>query len=150
MANPESKLAKKRKAEIEIGNQHFEEKEVEIFLKIFVELTIKEPEEIDKLVESSNDKTDGIALDAIILAASKLRELLKTDIDSLNLPNALKVSIKLLKTFIGFLNQSKLLKTLKDASSKKRSSKMRGHRGERVKRRRQSIMCRLDQKKISD
>ena len=124
MANAEGKLAKKRKNEIEIGNQHFEEKEVEIFLKIFVELAIKEPEEIDKLVESSNDKTDGVALDAIILAVSKLRELLKTDIDSLNLPNALKVSIKLLKTFIDFLNQSKLLKTLKDASSKKRSSKM--------------------------
>ena len=123
MANAESKLAKKRKAEIEIGNQHFEEKEVEIFLKIFVELAIKEPEEMDKLVESSNDKTDGIALDAIILAVSKLRELLKTDIDSLNLPNALEVSIKLLKTFIDFLNQSKLLKTLKDASSKKHSSK---------------------------
>ena len=117
MANAESKLDKKRKAEIEIGNQHFEEKEVEIFLKIFVELATKELEEIDKLVESSNDKTDGVALDAIILAVSKLRELLKTDIDSLNLPNALKVSIKLLKTFIDFL------KTLKDASSKKHSSK---------------------------
>ena len=62
-------------------------------------------------------------MDAIILAVSKLRELLKTDIDSVNLPHALKVSIKLLKTFIDFLNQSKLLKTLKDASSKKRSSK---------------------------
>ena len=123
MANAESKLAKKRKAEIEIGNQVFEEKEVEIFLKIFVELAIKEPEEIEKLVENSNDKTDGVALDAIILAVSKLREILKTDIDSLNLPHALKVSIKLLKTFIDFLNQSKLLKTLKDASSKKRSSK---------------------------
>ena len=46
MANTESKLAKKRKAEIEIGNQNFEEKEVEIFLKIFVEFSIKEPEEI--------------------------------------------------------------------------------------------------------
>ena len=104
MANAESKLAKKRKAEIEIGNQHFEEKEVEIFLIIFVELAIKEPEEIEKLVENSNDKTDGAALDAIILAVSKLRELLKADIDSLNLPHALKVSIKLSKTFIDFLN----------------------------------------------
>ena len=123
MAKAESKLAKKRKAEIEIGNQHFEEKEVEIFLKVFVELAIKEPEEVDKLIESSYDKTGGVALDAIILAVSKLRELLKPDIDSLNLPHALKVSIKLLKTFIDFLNQSKLLKTLKDVSSKKRSSK---------------------------
>ena len=66
-----------------------------------------------------------MALDAIILAISKLRELLKTDIDSLNLPHALKVSIKLLKTFIDFLNQSKILKTLKDASGKKLSSKKR-------------------------
>ena len=102
MANTQSKLAKKRKNEIEIGNHNFEEKEVEIFLKIFVELVIKDPEEIEKLVENENDKTDGAALDAIILAVSKLRELLKADIDSLNLPHALKVSIKLLKTFIDF------------------------------------------------
>ena len=125
MANVESKLGRKRKAENQVDIQHFEEKEVEIFLKIFVELAIKEPEEIDKILENSNDKTDGVVLDSIILAASKLRELLKTDIDSLNLPHALKVSIKLLKTFIDFLNQSKILKTLKDASGKKRSSKKR-------------------------
>ena len=89
MANTQFKLTKKRKIEIEIGQQNFEEKEVEIFLKIFVELAIKDPEEIEKLVENSNDKTDGAALDAIILAVSKLRELLKTDTDSLNLPHAL-------------------------------------------------------------
>ena len=125
MANAESKLAKKRKAENQIDIRHFEENEVEIFLKIFVELAIKEPDQTDKLIETSYDKTDGVALDAIILAVSKLRDLLKTDIDSLNLPHALKVSIKLLKTFIDFLNQSKLLKTLKDATSKKRSCKKR-------------------------
>ena len=125
MGNTQSKLAKKRKTEIEIGNLNFEEKEVEIFLKIFVELVIKDPEEIEKLVENASDKTDGAALDAIILAVSKLRELLKADIDSLNLPHYLKVSIKLLKTFVDFLNQSKILKTLKDASSKKHSSKKR-------------------------
>ena len=124
MANVESKLSRKRKAENQVDIQHFEEKEVEIFLKIFVELAIKEPEEVNKILENSNDKTDGVVLDSIILAVSKLRELLKTDIDSLNLPHALKVSIKLLKTFIDFLNQSKILKTLKEnASSKKRSSK---------------------------
>ena len=117
MANAENKLSKKRKAENQIENQHYEEKEVEIFLKIFVELAIKDPEDIDELIESSYDKTDGVALDAIILAGSKLRELVKTDTDSLNIPHALKVSIKLLKTFIDFLNQSKLLKTLKDVSS---------------------------------
>ena len=123
MANTQSKLAKKRKTEIEIGNLNFEEKEVEIFLKVFVELVIKDPEETEKLVENANDKTDGASLDAIILAVSKLRELLKADIDSLNLPHTLTVSIKLLKTFIDFLNQSKILKMLKDALCKKHSSK---------------------------
>ena len=111
MANVESKLSRKRKAENQVDIQHFEEKEVEIFLKTFVELSIKEPEEINKILENSDDKTDGVVLDSIILAVSKLRELLKTDIDSLNLPHALKVLIKLLKTFIDFLNQSKILKT---------------------------------------
>ena len=125
MANAENKIAKKRKAEVNIEYQNFEKKEVEIFLKIFVELAIKEPDDIKKLVESSYGKTDGAGFDAIILAVSKLTELLKTDIDSLKLPNALKVSIKLLKTFLDFLNQSKLLKSLKDASSKKRSNEKR-------------------------
>ena len=124
MADNEKKPARKRKAENEIDvNQHFKEKEVEIFLKIFIELAIKDPEDINELIENSNDKTDCPALDAIISALSKLRELLQTDTDSLKLPNALKVSIKLLKTFIEFINQSKLLKALKDATSKKRSSK---------------------------
>ena len=48
MASAENKLTKKRKAENQIDIRHFEEKEVKIFLKIFVELAIKEPEEIDK------------------------------------------------------------------------------------------------------
>ena len=126
MADNEKKIVRKRKAENEIDvDQHFKEKEVEIFLKIFIELAIKEPEDINELIENSNDKTDGPALDAIILVVSKLRKLLQTDIDSLKLPNALKVSIKLLKSFIEFINQSKLLKTLKDATSKKRSGKKR-------------------------
>ena len=113
------KPSRKRKAENEITE------EVEIFLKIFIELAIKEPEDLDKLVEKTNDNIDGPALDAIIFAVSKLRELLESDIDSLKSPNALKVSIKLLKTFIEFIHQSKLLKTLKDAASKKHSSKKR-------------------------
>ena len=85
------KPSRKRKAENEITG------EVEIFLKIFIELAIKEPEDLDKLVEKTNDNIDGPALDAIIFAVSKLRELLESDIDSLKSPNALKVSIKLLK-----------------------------------------------------
>ena len=102
MSNYESKISRKRKAENQPDLRHFEENEVEVFLKIFIELAIKEPEELDKILENSNDKTDGVVLDLIILAVNKLRELLKADIDSLNLPHALKVSIKLLKTFLDF------------------------------------------------
>ena len=119
MADNEKTLSMKRKAESEITG------EVEIFLKIFVELAIKEPEDLDELVEKTNDNTDGAALDAIIFAVSKLRELLQSDIDSLKLPKALKVSIRLLKTFVEFIHQSKLLKTLKNTSSKKHTGKKR-------------------------
>ena len=119
MSDNEKTLSRKRKAESEITG------EVEIFLKIFVELAIKDPEDSDKLLEKTIDNTDSAALDAIIFAVSKLRELLQSDIDSLKLPNALKVSIKLLKTFIEFIHQSKLLKTLKNASSKNHTSKKR-------------------------
>ena len=119
MANIEKTPSRKRKAESEIAG------EVEIFFKIFIELSIKELEDLHKLVEKTNDNIDGPALDAIIFAVSKLRQLLQSNIDSLKLPNALKVSIKLLKTFIEFIHQSKLLKTLKDATSKKHSSKKR-------------------------
>ena len=119
MADNEKNLSRKRKAESEIT------REVEIFLKIFVELAIKDPEDLDKLVEKTNDNIDGPALDKIIFAVSNLRQLLPSDIDSLKLPNALKVSIRLLKTFIKFIHQSKLLKTLKDAASKKHSSRKR-------------------------
>ena len=119
MSDNEKTLSRKRKAESQITG------EVEIFLKIFIELAIKEPEDLDKLVEKTNDDIDGPALDAIIFAVSKLRQLLQSDIDSLKLPNALKVSVKVLKTFIEFIHQSKLLKTLKDAVSKKHTSKWR-------------------------
>ena len=119
MSYNEKTLSRKRKAESQITG------EVEIFLKIFIELAIKEPEDLDKLVEKTNDDIDGPALDAIIFAVSKLRQLLQSDIYSLKLPNALKVSVKVLKTFIEFIHQSKLLKTLKDAMSKKHTSKKR-------------------------
>ena len=119
MADNEKTFSRKRKAESEITG------EVEIFLKIFIELAIKEPEDLDKLVEKTNDNIDGPALDAITFAVSKLRQLLQSDIDSLKLPNALKVSIRLLRTFVEFIHQSKLLKTLKDAASKNHSGKKR-------------------------
>ena len=58
------------------------EGEVEIFLKILIELVIKEPEKIEYLIKKQNDKTDGPNLDAIILGVAKLTDLLKKDIDS--------------------------------------------------------------------
>ena len=50
MANAQSKLTeqRKRKAEDETEILKFEEKEIEVFLKVFVELIIKDPEEIRK------------------------------------------------------------------------------------------------------
>ena len=124
MANVQTKIAtsRKRKAENEIEISILEEKEIEIFLKILVELVIKEPEETEKLIKEGIDRPDGAKLDVLLIAVSKLRELLKTDIDSLNLPSFMKTSIKLLKTFIDFLNASKILHSIKkNATSKKKS-----------------------------
>ena len=101
------------------------EGEVEIFLKILIELVIKEPDEIKFLIEKQSDNTDGPALDAIILVVGKLRELLRNDIDSLKIPSALKTSLKILKNFLNFISQSKILYALKNATSKKQTSKKR-------------------------
>ena len=125
MANVQSKLesSKKRKRENEIEISI--EKESEIFLKILVELVTTEPEETEKLMKEGIDNPDGPKLDAVLLAVSKLRELLKADIDSLNLPNFMKTSIKLLKTFLDFLNTRKILHSLKkkNGSNKNNSAK---------------------------
>ena len=101
------------------------EGEVEIFLKILIELVIKEPEEIESLIEKQNDNTDGPALDAIILVVAKLRDLLRNDIDSLNIPSPLKTSLKIFKNFLNFISQSKILYALKHGTSKKRAGKKR-------------------------
>ena len=99
------------------------EGEVEIFLKILIELVIKEPDEIKFLIEKQSDNTDGPALDAIILVVGKLRELLRNDIDSLKAPSALKTSLKIFKNFLNFTSQSKILYALKNATSRKHTSK---------------------------
>ena len=101
------------------------EGEVEIFLKILVELVIKEPEEIEYLIKKQNDDTDGPALDAIILVVAKLTNLLKRDIDSLNIPSPLKTSLKILKNFLNFITQSKILYALKHGKNKKHTNKKR-------------------------
>ena len=103
------------------------EGEVEIFLKILVELVIKEPEEIDSLIKKKDDVTDGPALDAIILVVAKLTNLLKGDIDSLNIPSPLKISLKILKNFLNFISQSKILYALKHGKNKKHTAKKRAN-----------------------
>ena len=125
MANVQSKLesSKKRKRENEI--QVSIEKESEIFLKILVELVTKEPEETEKLMKEGIDNPDGPKLDTVLLAVSKLRELLKADIDSLNLPNFMKTSIKLLKTFLDFLNTSKILHALKKKNGSNKNNSVK-------------------------
>ena len=97
MSNIQSKIAekRKRKTETEEDISHIQQKEVEIFLKIFIELVKKEPEEIEKKANTARDSEDRAALDVILLAVSKLSELLRCDIDSLKLPKFLKSSLKI-------------------------------------------------------
>ena len=100
------------------------EGEVEI-LKILIELVIKEPEEIEYLIKKQNDKTDGPTLDAIILGVAKLTDLLKKDIDSLNIPSLLKTALKILRNFLNFISQTKILYALKHGKNKKHTNKKR-------------------------
>ena len=101
------------------------EGEVEIFLKILIELVIKEPEKIEYLIKKQNDKTDGPNLDAIILGVAKLTDLLKKDIDSLNIPSPLKTALKILRNFLSFISQTKILYALKHGKNKKHTNKKR-------------------------
>ena len=101
------------------------EGEAETFLKILTELVIKEPEEIESLIKKRNEVIDGPALDAIILVVGKLTTLLKGDIDSLNLPAPLKISLKILKFFLEFITQSKILYKLKHGKNKNHTAKKR-------------------------
>ena len=101
------------------------EGQTKIFLEVLSELVIKEPEEIDSLIEKESDKTDGAALDAIILVVCKLTQLLQKDIDSLNIPTPLKTALKILKNFLNFVTQSKILNSLKHSKTKKHAGKKR-------------------------
>ena len=125
MANAQSKLTeqRKRKAKDETEILKFEEKEIEVFLKVFVELIIKDPEEIENNIKNGIDREDGAGLDAILVAVSKLRELLKSDIDSLNLPKFRKISLRLLKTFLDFIKSTNITESLKNASHKNSTKK---------------------------
>ena len=120
MSNVQSKIAKdrKRKTESEEEISDINVKEVEIFLKILIEQVNKDPEEIEKEAYSARDSEDGAALNVILLAVSKLSELLRCDIDSLKLPKFLKSSLKILCAFLDFIKAKKTLETLRDATPK--------------------------------
>ena len=125
MANAQSKLTKqrKRKAKDETEILKFEEKEIEVFLKVLVELIIKDPAEIENDIKKGIDREDGAGLDAVLVAVSKIRELLKADIDSPNLPKFMKTSLRLLKTFLDFIKSAKIIESLKNASHKNSTKK---------------------------
>ena len=67
------------------------EREVQKFLLIFHALmqTVNS--------EQEQEKTDGVVTDAILQIVIKITELLKNNIDSLNLPTVLKNALKLIK-----------------------------------------------------
>ena len=55
--------------------------------------------------EQEQEETDGVVTDAILQIVIKITELLKNNIDSLNLPTVLKNALK--KTKIFFILQTK-------------------------------------------
>ena len=55
--------------------------------------------------EQEQEETDGVVTDAILQIVIKITELLKNNIDSLNLPTVLKNALKKIKSF--FILQTK-------------------------------------------
>ena len=102
----------KRKAISEEDSFHLTETEVKNFLKILAKLT-HSPEEIEDL--EGEDREDG-TLDIVILAASKLNELLKGGIDSLALPKLFKKALRVLRSFLKFVKTKKIPESFKNAS----------------------------------
>ena len=128
MSNVESKIkteerASKRKHLSEEDTFYLKEVVVENFLQILsrVSHSEEELEELETLEGSGIDREDD-TLDIIILAASKLHELLKGDIDALKLPQILKKSLKLLKAFIKFIKSKKIVETFNNPLDKEVTS----------------------------
>ena len=128
MSNVESKIkteerASKRKYLSEEDTFYLKEVVVENFLQILsrVSHSEEELEELETLEGSGIDREDD-TLDIIILAASKLHELLKGDIDALKLPQILKKSLKLLKAFIKFIKIKKIVETFNNPLDKEVTS----------------------------
>ena len=63
--------------------------------------------------EQDQELTEGTGTDAILQIVIKISELLKKNIDSLNLPTVLKNNLKKIKSF--FIPQTKVQKVQQDA-----------------------------------
>ena len=137
MSNVESKIKTEERASkrnhLSEDTFYLKEVEAENFLQILsrVSHSEEELEELDTLEGSGIDREDG-TLDIIILAASKLHELLNGDIDTLKLPQILKKSLKLLKTFIKFIKSKKILETFNSGPDKEVTSRKETAEGNEV------------------
>ena len=70
--------------------------------------------------EHDQELTEGTGTDAILQIVIKISELLKKNIDSLNLPTVLKNDLKKIKSF--FIPQTKVQKVQQDAKETSEAS----------------------------
>ena len=70
--------------------------------------------------EQDQELTEGTGTDAILQIVIKISELLKKNIDSLNLPTVLKNDLKKIKSF--FIPQTKVQKVQQDAKETSEAS----------------------------
>ena len=70
--------------------------------------------------EQDQELTEGTGTDAILQIVIKISELLKKNIDSLNLPTVLKNDLKKIKSF--FITQTKVQKVQQDAKETSEAS----------------------------
>ena len=106
-ARPLKRRALRKEDIIEIS-----EDEAQNFLKILSVLLLNKENESEN--EETMDKVDGIG-DVVTFTATKISELLQCDIDSLQLSNILKKSLKILRALANFLKAKETLSAFTDA-----------------------------------
>ena len=106
-ARPLKRRALRKEDIIEIS-----EDEAQNFLKILSVLLLNKENESEN--EDTMDKVDGIG-DVVTFTATKISELLQCDIDSLQLSNILKKSLKILRALANFLKAKETLSAFTDA-----------------------------------
>ena len=106
-ARPLKRRALRKEDIIEIS-----EDEAQNFLKILSVLLLNKENESEN--EEATDKVDGIGI-VVTFTATKISELLQCDIESLQLPNILKKSLKILRALVDFLKAKETLSAFTDA-----------------------------------